>query len=1054
MITPRADIGFALATRLIAQRGKGISRQALIALFWPTAPGATAAHTLSEALHKLRRKGLPVRADDSYSVWIARDAASTDIERLGTQPPQALLERDLTILPGYSPIGSPTFQDWFDDYYNDLEQRLIAQLLNATARAEDDGDARTVMGLAEQLLKLDPTNEAALAATAQAVEALQRTATQRRNVQSHGGDVPGPVHLRPKSTDVPGVQTRPHDRARLGDAVSLQAAVSERVPRTGCSLPLGGFPAARDTTLVGRAADIGLISDLLDAAARGSGGGLYLSGAAGIGKSRLVRALSNIARDRGMAVASVACQQSDLLRPLSAFVDVVPKVRLLPGAAGASPSMAAYLDRLTKHAARDYAPDIDPGEMEHSYGCVQHAVLDLLESVSDEQPLVLVIENMQWLDSASCTLLREVSAWATARTVVFAFTSRERWDVSKCGEPPTALTLHTLLPLTDEAAAQHAMEYATAIGHVPPAALLDWCISASEGNPYLLEELLNHWVATNEQFATPRSLAALLDARIDRLTPMALHVLKICAVLGRNSTLSRIEKLLKQPPYELFGALEDLGAAGMLTTERDENSSGNNRILCRHDVLAQAAIARLSPAGLELLHRRAGQVLEAEIDGGPNSASVLWDCAGHWHAAGNSTRAVELGRSCVGHLLEVGLAHDAAEGCRRTVTFCTRNTDKLDVLTTLAHVLHLTRSWTELFPVIDEIRDQCSPKNLAQWQEDDLELLALDAQWHAHRDWNVTLENAVRCSLSITSTPHHRVRAGIIALKVATNLGNAAAIDDLYRSLEPVAQDASVSDIDRLILQMVYDSVRGNHPMAASSARDLLSAIRELTPEIRYLCMRANCATALCRAGELAEGEREYTNIVDRAVALHAHTIAGEISLHLMKTYVDAGRMEDAEIWAHRYIGLRRPQSELWHQRPLRLGLAQIELWRGNFDAAEHLLQNDSNPLWNDPVPLFQATALATQIQADIARQREPSSVAVLVAKLELQSAHLRSLGGQDFETLALYAGMEYTARRSEATSMLVNYVQCERRDISPLPPEIVAQVDAARPTASERDEA
>lgn len=462
-ITPRAHIGFALATRLIAERGKRVSRHALLALFWPASPASSSAHALSEALHKLKLKGFPVRADDTNCVWVAREAVSTDIERLATEPPHALVDRDLTILPGYSPSVSAGFEDWLDDWRIELRHHLVAELGNATERAEDEGDGRTVMRLAEQLLKLDPGNEAALSATAGAVESLRRSTTQRpRSLTRPAGDAP--------DTAVPYESPATADGSSRLELVPATDArvVRERVRRGGWALPPGGFPAARDTTLVGRESDIAFATEVLEAASRGNGSGVYISGAAGIGKSRLVRALTSIAREHGMAVASVGCQQADLIRPLSVFVDMVPAIRLLPGAAGAAPAMAPYLDRLTKHGPNNYMPEGGEQGMEHSYGCVRHAVFDLFDAVSDEQPLVLVIENVQWLDKTSWTLLHEVSAWATTRPVLFVFTSRDQWNAGSWRDFPAALKLHSLLPLTDDATSLHAVEYASALGQVPP----------------------------------------------------------------------------------------------------------------------------------------------------------------------------------------------------------------------------------------------------------------------------------------------------------------------------------------------------------------------------------------------------------------------------------------------------------------------------------------------------------------------------------------------------------------------------------------------------------
>lgn len=1035
-ITPRADIGFALATRLIAERGKRVSRQSLLALFWPASPASSAAHALSEALHKLRRKGLPVRADDTNCVWIARESVCTDIEHLATEAPHALVDRDLTILPGYSPSVSAGFEDWLDDWRAELRQRLVAGLAHATERAEDEGDGRTVMRLAEQLLKLDPGNEAALAATASAVESLRRDKGQRRrSPRSPADDGRDRAPILGSPVSVGG-----SNRLALPGAADVQR-VSELTARGGWAFPAGGFPAARDTTLVGRDADIAFAAEVLDAASLGKGGGAYISGAAGVGKSRFVRALTIIARKRQMAVASIACQQADIIRPLSVFVDIVPQLRLLPGAAGAMPAMAPYLDRLTTHGPNDYMPNGGGQEIEHSYSCVQHAVFDLLEAISDEQPLVLVVENMQWLDKASPTLLREMSSWATTRPVAFVFTSRDRWNTEHWGAPPEALKLHYLLPLIAEAALAHATEYAKLIGQLPPAVLLEWCISASEGNPYLLEELLNHWAATGEQFATPRSLTALLNARLDRLTPAALRVLQTCAVMGKNSTLARIERLLKHPPHELFGALEELGTAGMLTMERDTDSTGKNRVLCRHAVLAQTVIDRVSPAGLEILHRWAGEVLELELDS-PSSASLLWDCASHWHASSNSTRAVELGRSCIGHLLEVGLADDAADGCKHTLNFCTRDEDKLDILNTLAHVLHLTRSWSEMLVVVDDVRSHQIAIGLTESFHDDLELLRFEAEWHAFRDWDVTLQSVQRCVMADKAEPTHRVRAGIIALKLATNLGRDVTMHSMHVALQAVLYAPSVSPVDRLTFEMIFHAICGSASLCVRTAEELLRSLDDDIPELQRLCISVNCGSALFRAGAIAEAEATFGSAMVRSQELGASALALETCTKVAMTYLDTNDLTAAEIWTRKALALSADAPHLSANRFLRFALARIELHKEHVTAADHLLYNDGQPLWEDPVDLFRSAALAAKIGVELSTGDRNSLVRTFVEQLAPLSKRLRSMGYQDFETFSLYRGMCALGMSDEADSLLVRYTKHERRDPLPLSKEIATQID------------
>ncbi|HEY5087936.1 MAG TPA: helix-turn-helix domain-containing protein, partial [Gemmatimonadaceae bacterium] len=103
---------FALASYLTRERGKRVPRRLLEALFWPRMHASDASHSLSELIHKLRRKGLPIQRDDASCIWLPRDAAAIDIESLSAESLETIADRDLSILPGYEPRTSAEFSDW------------------------------------------------------------------------------------------------------------------------------------------------------------------------------------------------------------------------------------------------------------------------------------------------------------------------------------------------------------------------------------------------------------------------------------------------------------------------------------------------------------------------------------------------------------------------------------------------------------------------------------------------------------------------------------------------------------------------------------------------------------------------------------------------------------------------------------------------------------------------------------------------------------------------------------------------------------------------------
>src|SRR6185437_2847098 len=173
-ISPRADMCFALGSYLTRERGTRVPRRHIEKLFWPAMRAADASHSLSELIHKLRRKGLHIYRDESACIWLPRDAASIDVDLLSTEEPAKLAERDLSILPGYSPRASPAFNDWVDEWRDDLHLRLVEIVAAAMTRASASSDWPVALLLANKALKMEPDHPAALLARARAAEHLAR----------------------------------------------------------------------------------------------------------------------------------------------------------------------------------------------------------------------------------------------------------------------------------------------------------------------------------------------------------------------------------------------------------------------------------------------------------------------------------------------------------------------------------------------------------------------------------------------------------------------------------------------------------------------------------------------------------------------------------------------------------------------------------------------------------------------------------------------------------------------------------------------------------------
>ncbi|MEO7218908.1 MAG: ATP-binding protein [Gemmatimonadaceae bacterium] len=1015
-VTPRADMCFALASYLTRERGRRFPRRTIEKFFWPGIRSGDASHSLSGLLHKLRDRGFTIHRDDASCIWLPRDAATMDVESLATEPLAHLAERDLAVLPGYCPRTSANYSDWVDEWRDELQSRVLREVVAATSRAANSRDWELTIALARQALTIDPTNVRALSARAGAAAQLARANTATMEVSTR-------------------LQPDEHSIAHVRECVAFSEWPARRLLGT----------ATRDTQLVGRADQMRRLREQAMRVLHGEVCSSYLSAPAGIGKSRLVREITAVLRSSGAATCSVSCERHDVHGPLSAFIQAVPRLQSLPGAAGCAPATFACLARITQLNNDEPAMTASDNSL-HVSGSIRAAIVDLIDAVADEQPLLLVIEDVHWIDQASWALLRTIAASAQ-RSVFLICTSRVPWKHSEWG-PSDYFSLEELPALDAIAARLHVCNYLERVDRRAADAYVTWCAETANGNPYFIEELVNYWVSTGEQFSAPPSLVSLTTARLSRLQPDALRVIQAAAILGKNSTVELLQQVLELPTHTLISSIEELAQADLLTVQ-NADSNATVPALCRHDLIIRAATRGLSPQGRALLHHAAARAMESSSAASSHSAEALWDCAYHWNLAGQPERSIRAAVACAHHLHNMGLVDDAVRTCEATLAMVTTDAGKAAVLRVMAESQYAARHWSEFCKTAAEVRRLENASGTPSPLHDDLELCELNAQRNLHRDWDRALESALKCVGSFGADTTHRVKASITALKIATNVGQLELMDTIYHNASQLAQSEAVSIVDRLTLAMVFHAIRGDPVVGAEVARELLDIAERTLPERHRFGIMIDCAGALRRGSDTEEAAEVYTTIFHSAVKLNCFDVVSEACHRLIEMHCDEGRMDRAEQCANSYRSLRRPAAELRADRNLRLAIAKVYVWREQWEAATALLEKPKSKLpWQDRVAMFRSGALAIKLRLDIGRSVPHASIARLVENLSTLSFRLRRTGAQDYECYSLYLGYVYLGDAGRGEAFLRTYVEKERRDTRPIAPEIADELRrlAAKP--------
>ncbi|GAA4615796.1 LuxR family transcriptional regulator [Actinoallomurus liliacearum] len=402
-------------------------------------------------------------------------------------------------------------------------------------------------------------------------------------------------------------------------------------------------------TLIGRAAELDRLDAALTQAQGGSSVLLFVSGDAGIGKSRLVTTFTDRARWRDALVFTGGCL--DLAEGAAPYAPFVAALRPL-----AEELTAEELSHVLGDAPRELGallPELcgrPPTRRDGAErGRLYELALGLFQRMAALRPAVLVLEDLHWIDPASADLLSLLGTNLRRSGLVVVGTYRS--DEVVRGHPlhGTVLELERSgnaerIELSNLSRDEVAAQVAGILGTRPATRQVGTLFDRSEGNPFFVEELVAAGPTTRE---LPASLREVLLTRVERLAPETRRVLRAVATIGRVGDEELIAAVTDLPSEALNDALHEAVAHRLLVVTDDGYD-------VRHALLREALHTELLPGERSRLHVAVATALEKR---GPSA-----ELARHWHAAGDAERALTgfvaaAAAAAAGYAWAIALAH-------------------------------------------------------------------------------------------------------------------------------------------------------------------------------------------------------------------------------------------------------------------------------------------------------------------------------------------------------------------------------------------------------------
>jgi len=420
--------------------------------------------------------------------------------------------------------------------------------------------------------------------------------------------------------------------------------------------------AARGLTkFVGRDAEFEELRRALSRTASGHGQVVAIVGEPGVGKSRVVWELTHSHQTHGWLIvrgASVAYGRAtpylpviDLLRGYFQIVDqddhrgihakVCGKLLTLDdGLRSALPSMLTLLDVPVEDT--EWLGLDPPQRRQRTLAAVKQVVL----RESQVQPLLMVLEDLHWIDSETQALLDGLVESIPAARVLLLVNYRPEYR-HEWGSKTyyTQLRLDPLPLHGVEAILDSLLGSDPSLGDVRR-----MLIARTRGNPFFLEESLRNLVETGtlvgdrgayrlarsvSRIEIPATVQAILAARIDRLPVDQKDLLQTAAVVGRDVSFGVLEAIGDRPLDDLRSGLASLQAAEFLY---EANVSPDLQYTFKHALTQEVAYQSLLRESRARRHEAIARVLEQRFLGLVESRPDL--LAHHYTEAGLGTRAI------------------------------------------------------------------------------------------------------------------------------------------------------------------------------------------------------------------------------------------------------------------------------------------------------------------------------------------------------------------------------------------------------------------------------
>lgn len=417
------------------------------------------------------------------------------------------------------------------------------------------------------------------------------------------------------------------------------------------------------------------------------------------------------------------------------------------------------------------------------------AVRDLIESLSEVSPVIVVLEDLQWMDSTDAEVLDFiVKNCYSVYPVIFLLIRRSDHknllpdDICKssayalCNQISLGeLTFHEVTDFTEKF-----LKRLSGADYCPVSPkTIEFINRHSSGNPFFLQELILHlvesggllmvngtWILAHNsvEFSTPGSLTGLLQSRLDRLPDLLRKTLLNCSVFGMEFRYDIYKSVELKLGIESGGedVFDQLVERQFL--EKTASDQGISFVF-HHSFIQRTAYNSILSHNLRVLHKAVAESMEEIF--GKDTNRISAKLAEHWERGGRDSSAIAWGTIAQKYASQ-NYQYDAVlqwgKKIDRWLSPCEDNTKKMLNLLAVLHkssvALEFTHRWKELEGLLQRMHRIASSNDLNEWLA--RTEIAMGSHFIAIRDMDSALDHLLKSLVICRNFGYEEIESDVL----------------------------------------------------------------------------------------------------------------------------------------------------------------------------------------------------------------------------------------------------------------------------------------------------